>query len=65
MTDKEKQFLMDLFDRNELSLDTIMRVLGIGALRTAVIAHNEGYVALENAMCNLDFEILRYLKEGC
>lgn len=63
MTDDEKQFLMDLFDRHELSLDTIMCLLGSAAARMCWIAVEEKNEALEQAMSDLDLDCMRYLME--
>lgn len=65
MTEEEKKFLMDLFERHELSLDTIMCLLGSAAARTGMIAIEEGNEALERTMSDLDMDCMRYLEENC
>ena len=65
MTEGEKKFLMDLFERHELSLDTIMCLLGSAAARMGIIAIGEGNEALKQAMADLDNDCMRYLEEKC
>ena len=63
MTDDEKQFLMDLFDKHELSLDTVICLLGSAAARMSMVAVDQGNESLEQAMTDLDIDCLRYLHE--
>lgn len=63
MTDDEKQFLMDLFDRHELSLGTIMCLFGFAAARLSTIAIEQNNESLYQAMTDLDIDCLRYLIE--
>lgn len=63
MTDDEKQFLMDLFDRHELSLDAIMCLLGSAAARMSTIAIEQNNESLYQAMTDLDIDCMRYLTE--
>lgn len=62
MTADEKQFLMDLFDRHELSLDTIMCLLGSAAIRMSIIALDQNNESLYQAMADLNITCMRYLK---
>lgn len=64
MTDKEKEYLMDLFEKHELSLDTVMCLLGIGAARAAMHAIDSGDEKLEQVMSDLDIECMRYHMGG-
>ena len=64
MTEDEKQFLMDLFDKHELSLDVIMCLLGCAAERMAMVASETGNESLEHAMIDLDRDCMRYLEKG-
>ena len=64
MTEDEKQFLMDLFDKHELSLDAIMCLLGSAAARMAMVANEAGNESLEHAMIDLDCDCMRYLEKG-
>lgn len=63
MTEDEKKFLMDLFDRHELSIDTVICLLGYAAARMSMVAVEQGNEALEQAMTDLDIDCLRYLHE--
>ena len=63
MSDDEKQFLMDLFDKHELSLDTIICLLGSAAARMSMVASERGNESLEQAMTDLDIDCLRYLNK--
>ena len=64
MTEDEKQFLMDLFDKHELSLDAIMCLLGSAAARMVMVANEAGNESLEHAMFDLDRDCMRYLEKG-
>ena len=63
MTDDEKQFLMELFDKHELSLDTIIYLLGSAAARMSMVALQRGNESLEQTMTDLDNDCRRYLVE--
>lgn len=63
MTDEEKKFLFDLFEKHELSLGTIMKLLGVAATRTAMFALDVGNENLEQAMVALDADCMNYLLE--
>jgi hypothetical protein len=63
MTEDEKQFLMDLFDRHELSLEAIMCLLRSAAARMSIIAIEQNNESLHQAMTDLDIDCMRYLTE--
>lgn len=63
MKEDEKQFLMDLFDRHELSLDTIMCLLGSAAAIMSISAIEQNNASLYQAMTDLDIDCMRYLRE--
>ena len=61
MTDNEKEFLLNLLDKHELSLYTIICALGVGATMTAIFAGTQKNEALEHAMIDLDSDCIRFL----
>lgn len=63
MTDEEKKFLFDLFEKHELSLNTIMSMLGVAATHMAMFALDVGNENLEQAMADLDADCMNYLLE--
>ena len=63
MTEDEKQFLMDLFDKHELSLEVIMCLLGCAAKRMRIVAAETKNESLEQVMYDLDLDCARYLNE--
>ena len=62
MTEEEKKFLLDLLEKHELSLYSIIFLLGIGAVRTAMYATTTDNESLERAMFDLDMDCLSFLK---
>lgn len=62
MTEEEKKFLLDLLERHDLSLYSIISILGVGATRTAMYACTTGNEALERAMFDLDMDCMSFLK---
>lgn len=63
MTDNEKEFLLNLFDKHELSLYSVISVLGVGAARAAMFAITQKNKALEHAMFDLDIDCMSFLIE--
>lgn len=62
MTEEEKKFLLDLLEKHELSLYSIISLLGIGAVRTTIYANTTDNESLERAMFDLNMDCLSFLK---
>lgn len=61
MTEDEKKFLLDLLEKHELSLCSIISLLGVGAVRTAMYANTTDNESLERAMFDLNMDCLSFL----
>ena len=63
MTDDEKKFLFNLFDKHELSVFNVISLLGIGSVRTAMYALENGDIDLEYAMIDINIDCMAYFAE--
>ena len=63
MTEEEKELLLNLLDKHELSLPTIISLLGIGATRTAMYAISNENEVLQQIMLDFNLDCMKFHAE--